>query len=125
MDKEKILDKKWIVDMVGQYCSHIREQLEKHNLLESKYSDVESVRRCTDIGFSLGSSALCPMGYVKGEKGGKNWVAKARQCTSVICNEQGYLELEDPEYSWVSYTYCDFSYSLILIVTLIQVDSIR
>lgn len=110
MNEGQTLEKQWIIDMVAEHCNHIRKQMEKHNLLNDKFKKVDSVRRCTDIGFSLGGSPSHPLGYVKGEKNGLHWDAKACQCTSVIRNEQGYWELENTESSWVSYTYCDFSY---------------
>ncbi len=111
MNEDKILDKTWIVDMVTQHCSHIKEQMNEQGIIKENYGYVDSVRRRVDVGFCLSDDDSCPMSYIKGTMSGDEWSAKACQCTTIICNEQGYLELKYPESSSVRYTYCNFSYS--------------
>ncbi|MFI3301605.1 MAG: hypothetical protein SNH35_05305 [Rikenellaceae bacterium] len=112
MNEKQTSEAETIVDIVAQHCSQIKEQLDKHDIDNKYYGNFSSVVRRVGNGFCLGNDDEYPMCYVKGNIGSESCSANACQCTYIIRNEQGFLELKYPESTKVRYTYCSFSHSL-------------
>ncbi len=108
MSKEK-LENTWILEKIGEYCSHILEQLEQQAVVTENNSRLEQVRDGVARGFCLSSnSSSYPMNFIDGQRDGVSWKAKACHCLSVLSDEKGFLEISEP--SRVVFSFCDFSY---------------